>query len=110
MKEPHIEGLATHDGPESCAAAREGAGEVFDRGTRGRGIEPRNQSFRTPTLLSEAEGNTGHIAIARCGPVLRGRRPTARAEPLCARTGRSLGCPSLMVRRAASGRPEAASR
>jgi len=29
MKEPHVEGLATHDDPESCAVTREGAGEAL---------------------------------------------------------------------------------
>lgn len=29
MKEPHIEGPATHDGPESCATTREGGGEAL---------------------------------------------------------------------------------
>jgi hypothetical protein len=28
MKEPHIEGVATHDDPESCAGVREGVGEA----------------------------------------------------------------------------------
>ena len=44
MKELHVEGLATHDDPESCAVIREDGGEAFDRGTCGPGIEPRNQS------------------------------------------------------------------
>src|SRR5437868_2956689 len=29
MKESHIEGPANHDGPESCAGIREGAGEAL---------------------------------------------------------------------------------
>ena len=29
MKESHIEGLASHDGPESCAGTRKGAGEAL---------------------------------------------------------------------------------
>jgi hypothetical protein len=33
MKEPYIEGVAIHDGPEPCAGAREGVGEALDRGT-----------------------------------------------------------------------------
>ncbi len=28
MKEPYIEGVATHDDPESCAGVREGVGEA----------------------------------------------------------------------------------
>jgi hypothetical protein len=29
MKEPHVEGVAIHDDPESCADTREGAGEAL---------------------------------------------------------------------------------
>ena len=29
MKEPHVEGLAIHDDPESCVVIREGAGEAL---------------------------------------------------------------------------------
>lgn len=29
MKEPHIEGVATHDGPESCVDSRKGVGEAL---------------------------------------------------------------------------------
>jgi hypothetical protein len=29
MKESYVEGLATHDGPESCAIARKGVGEAL---------------------------------------------------------------------------------
>src|SRR5579864_3949586 len=29
MKESYVEGLATHDGPESCAASRKGSGEAL---------------------------------------------------------------------------------
>jgi hypothetical protein len=29
MKEPHLEGVATHDGPESCVDARKGVGEAL---------------------------------------------------------------------------------
>ena len=46
MKEPYIEGLATHDGPELCGCIPKGSGRSVDRGTRGLGIEPRNQSYQ----------------------------------------------------------------
>ena len=46
MKEPYIEGVATHDDPESCAGVHEDDGEAFDRGTGGLGIEPRNQAIQ----------------------------------------------------------------
>lgn len=29
MREPHIEGVATHDDPESCGGVREGVGEAL---------------------------------------------------------------------------------
>lgn len=29
MKEPHIEGVASHDGPESCVNARKGVGKAL---------------------------------------------------------------------------------
>ena len=43
MKELHIEGLATHDDPESCVATREGVGEALTGARAGRAIEPRNE-------------------------------------------------------------------
>jgi hypothetical protein len=106
MRESYVEGVANHDDPEPCIVAREGAGEAWDRGTFGPGIEPRNQSFRAPTLLADAEGHTHRTENARRGAALRGRRPRARTEPLCARTGRSPRSPVAMAsRRDASGRP-----
>jgi RNA-directed DNA polymerase len=67
MKEPDGEGLATHIGPESCGAVREGSTEALTGVRTGWAIEPRN-SGRTgvPTLFRNAEGNTGSIVIARC--------------------------------------------
>jgi RNA-directed DNA polymerase len=42
MKEPYIEGVATHDGPESCAGFREEVGEALTGVRIGWDIEPRN--------------------------------------------------------------------
>jgi hypothetical protein len=88
MKESYVEGVATHDDPEPCIVAREGAGEAWDRGTCGLGMEPRNCYFRAPTLLSEAEGTTDRGTRASSGTALRGRRPLACVDTPCARTGR----------------------
>lgn len=44
MKESHIEGLANHNDPESCAGVCEDARRSVDRGTYGRSIEPRKQA------------------------------------------------------------------
>ena len=41
MQELYIEGLATHDGPESCGGVREGVGEALTGVRAGRAIEPR---------------------------------------------------------------------
>jgi len=46
MRTPDIEGLAIHDGPESCAGVRKGAGEALTGVRAGWAIEPRNQGFR----------------------------------------------------------------
>jgi len=42
MKEPYVEGVAIHDGPESCVAVRKGGGEALTGVRAGRVIEPRN--------------------------------------------------------------------
>ena len=46
MEEPYIEGVANHDGPESCAGFREGAGEALTGARTGWDIEPRNHIDR----------------------------------------------------------------
>ncbi len=46
MKEPYIEGVASHDGPESCADNREVVGEALIGVRTGWGIEPRNPTDR----------------------------------------------------------------
>src|SRR6201998_4930540 len=43
------EGVASQGGPESCAGAREGAGEGLTGARVGRAIEPRNHQFGVPT-------------------------------------------------------------
>ena len=57
MKEPHIEGLAAHDDPESCAGAREGAGEAMTGARTGAVLSREIRLSGAPTPLSEAEGH-----------------------------------------------------
>ena len=45
MKELYIEGVATHDDPESCADSRKGTGEALTGAYAGRAIEPRKQQI-----------------------------------------------------------------
>lgn len=63
MREPYIEGLAAHGGPESCVCVREGAGEALTGARVGGAIEPRNHRFGVLTLSPGAEGNTVGSAI-----------------------------------------------
>ena len=94
MKKSNVEGIASHDGPESCAAAREGVGEALTGVHTGRVLSREIRQFGAPTLLGEAEGHTHAVATARRCAALRGRRPHARVESPCARTGRSHTRPS----------------
>jgi len=52
MRTPDIEGVATHDGPESCVCVREGAVEALTGVRAGRDIEPRNQGDRGADAVS----------------------------------------------------------
>jgi len=45
MRTLYIEGVANHDGPESCVGICEGAGEALTGVRAGRAIEPRNVSL-----------------------------------------------------------------
>lgn len=60
MKVRYGEDVANHSGPESCGRHREVPVEALTGETGRPAIEPRNQESGTPTLLSEAEGNTEH--------------------------------------------------
>jgi hypothetical protein len=45
MEVPYVEGLATRDGPESCAGAREGAGEALTGEPVGRVLSRENPIY-----------------------------------------------------------------
>lgn len=79
MKEPHIEGQAIHDDPESCADVRKDGREAFDRGTRGLGIGPRNQPFQGAEGATLPEGNTTEVRY-RERPVGPARSETPRTR------------------------------
>jgi hypothetical protein len=59
MQEPHIEGLATHDDPESDVAARKGGGDALSGARTGAVLSREIRHSRAPTLSSEAEGHIG---------------------------------------------------
>jgi RNA-directed DNA polymerase len=58
MKEPHIEGVATHDDPESCTDGREAGGEALTGARTGSVLSRENRQSGAPTSLSETEGDT----------------------------------------------------
>ena len=105
MKEPYIEGPATHDGPESCANTREGGGEALTGVRAGWVLSREISQSRAPTRLSDAEGHTnrGDTASPWLGP--------ARSETPCTpgssmRENREILCSPAEAERDASGRPE----
>jgi hypothetical protein len=105
MQELHVEGVATHDGPEPCVDVPQGRGEALDRGMRRPAIEPRNQPDRGADAVLEAEGNIA-VSVTRELPV-----DPARSETLCmrrtsVRENRETPCSPvcLITRRAAQGR------
>ncbi|MEX6430907.1 MULTISPECIES: hypothetical protein [Ferrimicrobium] len=53
----NIEGVAIHDGPESCVGVREGDGEALTGGVQAGLLSREIKEFGVPTLLTEAEGN-----------------------------------------------------
>jgi hypothetical protein len=107
MRELYIEGLAIHDGPESCVGGREADGEALTGVRAGWLLSPEKTSqIEVPTLSQLAEGNIAGGAIASRRRTSRGPRTCACAESPCARTGRSHDHPPvLMVRRVVRGRP-----
>jgi hypothetical protein len=110
MREPHIEGVAIHDDPESCGGDGNVTVEALTGARTGAASSREISPIGVPTLSRFAEGNTVDAAIARRTPALRGQRPDARAETSCARTGRSPRRSRQMAPRDASGRSGTRSR
>lgn len=105
MKASYVEGVATHDGPESCAGVREDGGEAFDRGTCGPGIEPRNASVRgADAVVQGARQHDRHRFREMPGGPAWSETPCTYGTSL--RENREV-CRLLgaMAHRAASGRP-----
>jgi len=101
MEEPDIEGVATHDVPESCGAARKGGVEALT-GVHASWVSSRETAvFPDADVLIITAGNTVGAVNARPWLVRRGRRLQASVEPSCARTGRSF---SYLLLEGAAGR------
>lgn len=104
MKESHRKEPATHPGPESCGGIREDVHEALTGGSTGEVLSHEILGSGLPTLLSEAEGNTGDRDKASDSRNRRGRRPSARVDVSCAGTGRSRSSPD------GNGSPERAAK
>src|SRR6516225_11955656 len=72
MKESYVEGLAAHNGPESCAGAREGVGEaltgvrtgrVFSRENPPSGCRRCKEKRKATSVASPTQEATGPRAV-----------------------------------------------
>ena len=105
MREPHVEGVANHDDPESCGGLLRGHRRSVDRGTSRLGIEPRNKAVRDVDVVNR-DGRQ-HV-LRREREVQHG---PARSETPCMletslRENREISrVPASMATTAASGRP-----
>jgi len=93
MRTLYVEGVATHDGPESCVGVCKGVGEALTGVRAGSVLSREINEFGVPTLSYGAEGHIVGGASASSQRTLRGQRPGACTESPCARTGRSHACP-----------------
>ena len=105
MKETYIEGVASHDGPESCVGPREGDGEALTGVRAGRDIEPRNHIDRGADAVHRS--GRQHDQERQREPLsdpARSKAPCMRG--LSVRENREVPWfPALMARRDAEGRP-----
>lgn len=107
MKELHIEGVATHDDPESCAGVGNGAGEVLTGARAGWAIEPRNcNRSGVPTPSKWPEGNIA-VSANRELPADPARSKNLCMHGISMRENREIPrSPAVvMAGRAARGRP-----
>ena len=94
MKESHVEGLAAHDGPESCVVARKGGGEALTGVRAGRVLSRERNSLRGV----DAVGESGRPHSAHRNREM--RRGPARSETPCmcgntSRENRESLCPPV---------------
>jgi hypothetical protein len=109
MQEPNVEGVATHDGPESCSDAGNDIAEALNRGMHGRGIELRDHFLRGADAVQSKRKATRWASLCEtlAGPAQSKTRRTCRTF---LRENREIPTPPALATQVASRRPEATSR
>lgn len=109
MKEPDVEGVASHDGPEPCGDAGNDIVEALDWGMHEHGIELRDQSIRSADAVQKKRQATRRASLCE---MLDGsaQSKTRRECRTFLRENREIPTPPALAPRAASRRPEATSR
>ena len=73
-RKSHVEGLATHDDPESCGRVRKDAPEALTGAHAGRVLSREIEfNFQVPRLFLESKAMRATPRMARCGETWRGR-------------------------------------
>jgi RNA-directed DNA polymerase len=80
MREPYVEDIASHGGPESCVGDPRGRSEALTGVHAGRLLSLENSSVQGADAVVGAEGNIAGGVIASRWRALRGRRTRARAR------------------------------
>jgi hypothetical protein len=91
MKEPYEKGIANHSTPSFAVYAVRRTSKR-KQGHRRAGYRASKKNNRDADAVDKAEGNTAGNVNASSLSVLRSRRPHARLETPCTRTGRPRGC------------------
>ena len=80
MREPYVEDLASHGGPESCVGDPRGRSEALTGVHAGRLLSLENSIVQGADAVVGAEGNIAGGVIASRQRALRGRRTRARVR------------------------------
>ena len=109
MRESDVEGVASHDGPESCGGIGNDVVEAFDRGMHEHGIELRDQFLRSADAVQSKRQATRRASL--CEMLADSAQSKTRREcRTFLRENREIPSPSALATRSASRRPEATSR
>lgn len=109
MRESDVEGLASHDGPESCGGAGNDAVEALTGVCTSAVSSCEIRPFRVADAVQSAAGNTTRIVICEM-PVDPAQSKTRRECRTFLRENREIPTPPALATRAVSRRPEATRR